>query len=108
MKKVKFGIIGLGDRGYGMLRDVIADMKDVEVIAVSDYFPDRIENAIKLVKEKSGVDAKGYGNYLDLLKDENVEAVYVATSWQTHAEVAIACMEHGKIAGNRGGRSKFC
>ena len=99
MKKVKFGIIGLGDRGYGMLRDVIADMKDVEVIAVSDNFPDRIENAIKLVKEKSGVDAKGYGNYLDLLKDENVEAVYVATSWQTHAEVAKACMEHGKIAG---------
>lgn len=99
MKKVRFGVIGLGDRGYGMLRDVIVDMKDVEVIAVSDVYADRIENAQKLIKEKSGVDAKGYENYLDLLKDERVEAVYVATSWQVHTEVAIACMEHGKIAG---------
>lgn len=99
MKKVKFGVIGLGDRGYGMLRDVIADMKDIEVVAVSDYYADRIENAITLVKEKSGVTAKGYNNYLELLKDDKVEAVYVATSWQTHIEVAIACMEHGKISG---------
>lgn len=99
MKKVKFGVIGLGDRGYGMLRDVIADMKDIEVVAVSDYYPDRIENAITLVKEKSGVIAKGYENYLDLLQDESVQAVYVATSWNTHIEVAIACMEHGKISG---------
>ena len=75
MKKVKFGVIGLGDRGYGMLRDVIADMKDIEVVAVSDYYPDRIENAITLVKEKSGVIAKGYENYLDLLQDESIQAI---------------------------------
>ena len=99
MKKVKMGIIGLGDRGYGMLRDVIADMKDVEVIAVSDLYEDRMQSAIDLIKEKSGVTAKPYKDYKDLLKDERVKAVYVATSWQSHIEVSIACMEYGKIAG---------
>ncbi len=99
MRKLRLGVIGLGDRGYGMLRDVIADMKTIEVVAVSDFYEDRIKSAQDIIKEKSGVDAVGYPNYLDLLKDDKVEAVYVATSWQTHIEVSIACMEHGKIAG---------
>ena len=99
MRKLRLGVIGLGDRGYGMLRDVIADMKTIEVVAVSDFYEDRIKSAQDIIKEKSGVDAVGYPNYLDLLKDDNVEAVYVATSWQSHIEVSIACMEHGKIAG---------
>lgn len=99
MRKVKFGVIGLGDRGYGMLRDVLADMKTIEIVAVSDFYEDRMQESVKLIKEKSGVDATAYRNYKDLLKDDRVEAVYVATSWQTHIEVSIACMEHGKIAG---------
>ena len=36
-------------------------------------------------------------NYHDVLNSDNVDAVYVACSWEYHIEVAIEAMKKGKI-----------
>ena len=41
MEKVRIGVIGLGNRGYGMLKGELLRMPDVEVTAVCDIYPDR-------------------------------------------------------------------
>ena len=96
MEKVRFGVIGLGDRGFGLLRDQLVEMDEIKVVALCDVYEDRVQQSVDLVKEKNGHTPAGYTDYEALLDDENVEAVLVATGWECHNEVAIRAMEKHK------------
>ena len=54
MKKLKLGVIGVGGRGFGMIRSVLSKMKDVEIVAVCDEYQDRVERAQAYVQENCG------------------------------------------------------
>ncbi len=94
-KQLKIGIIGVGGRGTAILEQVILPMEDINVIAVCDCYEDRCLNAIKLINEKNGNDAKMFLDYKELLQLKELDAIYIATSWQTHLEIAIAGMNAG-------------
>lgn len=96
MKKVKVGMIGLGQRGAMLTRTVLA-CEEADIVAVCDAYQDRVESAQKVVNEKRGVTPVGYADYKDLIADPNVEAVVVASSWDEHIRMAIECMHAGKI-----------
>ena len=96
MKKVKMGVIGLGQHGIGLTRTVLA-CEEAEIVAVCDCYQDRIDRAVNAVKEKYGKAPKQYANYKDLIADEEVQAVLVASSWDAHIHMAIECMRAGKI-----------
>ena len=84
-------MIGLGQRGYGLLNTLVF-FDNVEIVALSDCYQDRIDRAVRVVKVKSGVAAKGYVDWRDLLAADEVDAVIVASSWETHADIAVACL----------------
>ena len=42
------------------------------------------------------MEPKSYADYHDLLADENVEAVIIASSWDEHTRMAVASMKAGK------------
>jgi len=94
MKNIKFGIIGLGKRGSSLIKTIIS-CGEVDIVALCDVYQDRVDDAIKVVKENSGVDAKGYTDYLELLKAEKLDGVFVSCAWEGHSEVAIAAMNKG-------------
>lgn len=96
MKKIKLGVIGLGKRGTSLLTTIIS-CEDADIIAVCDVYNDRVEGAINIIKENSGVDAVGYTDYKELLKNSDVEAVFISCAWEGHCEIAVATMEAGKI-----------
>ena len=94
MKKLRIGIIGLGQRGMSMLKSIWLGFDEVEISAVCDTYADRVEKAKELVKEKS-TDAKEpftSTDYNEVLTGCELDAVYVASSWETHTEVAIEAM----------------
>jgi len=95
MKAVRFGVIGYGNRGRGITRHVLFSMPDVEVVAVCDEYEDRTERAVREVTERYGKTPLSSTNYLELLSHDAVDAVYVATSWETHVEVAIDALRRG-------------
>ena len=98
MKTVKFGVIGLGHRGFAMLRDVLIPVEGVEFVAVCDEYADRAESAAKLVEEKKGKrPAVVTTDYREVLTGGKVDAVYIATSWETHIGIAIDAMR-AKVA----------
>lgn len=104
---VNIGFLGLGGRGRGLLK-LICDMPDVNVLAVCDKYEDRVQQGIEIVKEKKNFDAQGYENYKDILKRDDIDAVIIATSWQTHARIAIDAMRAGKyVATEVGGASSI-
>lgn len=95
-RPVAVTVIGLGNRGYGQLQTLL-EMPDVEISALCDVYPDRVERAAKAVEDS------GRPRPLTTLRYEEAvqapaEAVIVMTSWTTHIRIAVAAMEAGKYA----------
>jgi hypothetical protein len=63
----------------------------VEIVAVSDLFPDRCT----ALAEKVGC-KKTYPSLEELVKDDNIEAVFVATDAPSHARHCMEVLRHGK------------
>ena len=84
MKKLSVGIIGLGNRGYGLLKDAILRMPSVKVTAVCDVYEDRCEEAARLTEELCGHTPAWTTDYRELLARKDVEAVVVSCAWESH------------------------
>lgn len=98
-RKVKLAVIGLGGRGLGMIQSVISKFEDVEITAVCDLYPERVEKAIAEVVQRVGNTPCGTCDYKEILKRDDVEVVYIATAWESHVEIAIAAQKAGKATG---------
>ena len=96
MERIRMGVIGLGNRGTSILRDVLLSFQDVDIVSVCDVYADRVENAANLIKEKRGeAPAIQTTDYKEALNKELLDAVYVATAWETHIVISIAAMRAG-------------
>lgn len=87
-------VIGLGNRGIGLLSEVLLKNPDLEVVALCDVYEDRVERAKEAV-HASGGDALGFLDYKDALALEGISAAFVFTDWSTHTEIAVYAMERG-------------
>ena len=97
-RTVSLGIIGLGGRGTGWLKSLL-DMKDVRVAGVCDVYEDRVENARKLTEAAYGTSPAVAQCYHELLKNDDIEAFLVFTSWETHIHIAIDCLNAKRRVG---------
>lgn len=105
-RAVKLAIIGLGNRGHGMLSAPIIPMAkagDVEIVAVCDLLADRVEDVKRIITDNGLPTPYGTTVPAELLAIEEIEAVYIAVSWEAHVEVAVAAMEAGKFVGLEAG-----
>ena len=89
-RKIRVGIVGYGVCHFGSAFG-FQDHPSVTVAAVSDLFPDR---CAKLAKECRC--AKTYPSLEELVKDDTLEAVFVATDAASHAKHCIDVLKHGK------------
>jgi predicted dehydrogenase len=89
-KKVRVGIVGYGVCKFGSAFG-FQDHPNVEIVAVSDLIPER---CAQLAKECRC--AKTYPSLEDMVKDDKIEAIFLATDAPHHAEHAILAMKHGK------------
>jgi len=89
-RKVRVGIVGHGVCQFGLAFD-LQNHPNVELVAVSDLFPDRCADMARKAKCD-----KTYPSLEEMVKDESIEAIYCATDAPAHAKHAILCMEHGK------------
>ena len=102
---VKLGIIGLGSRGKCMLKNPIIPMlkNGIEIIAVCDLLADRVKTAADRIENAGFARPKEMTDYKELLAIDEINAVYIAVSWESHAEVAIDAMKAGKYVGLEAG-----
>ena len=89
-RKIKVGIAG-----YGLCRFGAAfyyqNHPNVEVVAATDLDPGRCAALAKAVGA-----GKTYPSCEEMIKDQEIEAVYIATDAPSHARLAIMALEHGK------------
>ena len=94
MNKLRLGIVGLGQRGSSLLRTFLA-FSCVDIVALCDVYSDRVDSANEMVLEKRGVSSKKYSDFNQFLKDTNLDAVIVASSWEEHINQTIQCIKEG-------------
>jgi len=89
-RKIRVGIVGYGVCQFGA-QFGFQNHPNVEVVAVSDLYPDRCD---ALAKEcKCSVK---YPSLEELVKDKNIEAVFVATDAPSHMKHCLEVLKHGK------------
>ena len=104
MEKVRMGVIGYGCRGSSITKHILFNLEDVEVVAVCDEYEDRTKQAADDAEAKYGKRPFESTNYMDILNFKDMDAVYIATSWETHVEIAIdALKKHIPVAVEVGG-----
>ena len=87
---MNIGFIGAG-RIANTLASTMARMEDVNLYAVAARDLDRAQ----AFAAQYGFD-KAYGSYEEMLRDPNVELVYIATPHSHHFEHMKLCIAHGK------------
>ncbi len=96
---VRIGFIGLGMRGPGAVNRMCY-IDGTEIIALCDIEKDRVEAAAQITqKHGRKLPAMYYGSedaWKGLCERDDIDLVYIATDWATHATIAQYAMEHGK------------
>lgn len=94
-EKINMAVIGLGQRGFGLMNGVLLNQDDVNVIAVCDVYQDRVDKAIEEIKNRKGINAVGFTDYKKVFEVENLDAVLVATAWEYHNEITMYSLRKG-------------
>lgn len=94
-RKVNVAIIGLGPRAETLLAS-FSHISDVEVVAVCDLSAERINLITEILARNGRPEPKTFLDYHELLKCEEIEAVFVPTSWNSHLAIAADCLSAGK------------
>jgi predicted dehydrogenase len=89
-KKIRVGLVGYGYCEFAA-HFGFQDHPNVEVVAVSDLFPDRVAELAKVTRC-----SKTYPSLTEMLKDKTIEAVFVATDAPSHARHCIEVLKSGK------------
>lgn len=91
-RKVKVGIVGYGRCRFGAAFS-FQDHPNVEIVAVSDLFPDRCAGLAKACRCK-----KTYPSLEKMIEDDSIEAVFAATDAPNHAQHCTKILKSGKHA----------
>ncbi len=89
-RKIRVGIAGFGVCQFGAAFG-FQNHPNVEVVAVTDLLPDRAAALAKACKCQ-----KIYPSLEEMVKDDKIEAVWIATDAPSHAKHVITALAHGK------------
>jgi len=99
MDKVRVGFVGVGMQGSGHLKNLL-NIENVEIKAICDLVPEKVERAQKWVTKKGFAKPTGYSkgeyDFVRMCETEDLDLVYTATPWNWHVPVLLAAMKNGK------------
>ena len=89
-RKIKMGLVGFGVCQFGTAFG-LQNHPNVEIVAVSDLFPDRCAAMAQVAKC-----GKTYPSLEEMVKDDSIEAIFVATDAASHGRHCLEVLKHGK------------
>lgn len=101
-KPARIGVIGTGNRGTSHVNTLLS-IEGVEVAALCDLFENKASNAadicVKAGRKRPNVYVKDATTYKEMLGKEKLDAVIIATYWDSHAPIAVEAMNNGTYPG---------
>jgi len=91
-RKIKLGIIGVGNMGSGHAKNIVSGKcPEIELVAIADHNPARIEWA----KGQYPETVTYFGDAIEMLDSGLIEAAIVAVPHYEHCKYAMECMKRG-------------
>ncbi len=90
-KIFKVGIMGCGSIASQMATAILNICQDIKIHACASRTQEKADS----FAYKYGIE-KAYGNYSDMLKDDELDIIYIATPTSEHFSNMKQCIEHGK------------
>jgi predicted dehydrogenase len=87
---IRWGILGTGFIAGEFAKDLIT-LKDAQLLGVASRKQENARAFANIFKA-----ARVYESYEQLLKDPDIDVVYIATPQDTHKDLAMMCLEAGK------------
>src|SRR5436189_3805283 len=89
---VSTAMIGIGNRGGFLLRAVLGQ-QNAKVLALCDIKPDRLDKAATAASRDNPAT---YADWRKIIDRKDVDAVFIASPPNLHAEMAVAALQAGK------------
>jgi predicted dehydrogenase len=89
---VRIGHIGTGTRGWSLIRQT-GKSDAAKVMAVCDVYKPHVQRGVEAARNE---DVKTYVDYRDLLADDRIEAVVIATPDHWHEQMVLDAVAAGK------------
>lgn len=89
-RKIRVGIAGYGVCKFGAAFG-FQDHPNVRIAAVTDLFPERCAALAKACRCE-----KTYPSFEEMIEDDSIEAVFVATDAPSHAQLCVDALKRGK------------
>lgn len=93
--QVQLGHIGVGGRGGALLGNFVS-AKGARSVAVADPYTDRQERAAKRISDAQGQTPKVTSDFRELLADDSIDAVVIATPDHWHVPIGLEAAKAGK------------
>jgi hypothetical protein len=101
IETVRIGFVGVGNQGSSHVRNFL-NIEGVEIKAICDIIPEKVERMQSWVTEASFPKPAGYSNreydFVRMCETEALDLVFTATPWEWHVPVCLAAMKNGKHA----------
>ncbi len=92
-KKIKLGIIGIGNMGSGHASDIKnGKCPDIEIVAIADNNPERLAWS---KEQQYGENLTYFHNAIDMLDSGIIDSCLIAVPHYDHTPLAIECMKRG-------------
>ncbi len=90
---MRYALIGCGRISTNHLKAAIEN--HLEIVAVCDLEENRMEEALRKHNLQNDMTVKRYTDYRELVQNNEIDFVSIATESGSHAEIALFCMERG-------------
>ncbi|WP_372772231.1 Gfo/Idh/MocA family protein [Mangrovibacterium sp.] len=87
-KRLRIGIIGVGERGNGIL-EVLQNVPEFKVVAICDVFDYRMDAAEKRIENE----VKRYKKFEHILDHKPLDAIIIAVPLHEHYRIAMAALD---------------
>lgn len=98
-RTIRLGFVGIGGRGTYHLSSALG-IEGVEVPAICEIIPDRLQKARKLITDAGLAEPKLYGkgptDFKRMCETEKLDCVICSTSWEWHAPICVSAMKNDK------------
>lgn len=90
---MKYALIGCGRISVNHIKAAVNN--NLEITAVCDVLPERMESVLEKHGLEKNTGIKRYTDYRQMISENRIELISIATQSGLHAEIALYCIEHG-------------
>jgi predicted dehydrogenase len=91
MRVLQWGIIGCGDIVRRRVGPALKSLPGCAIAGVARRDPNRLDGCCGELQA-----GRGFADWRELVRDDAIDAVYIATPVRAHCEQVLAALEHGK------------